>query len=129
MARVRTASQVGRWKRNKGKAHERAVAEALRPVYPKAQRGIGQARAAGEVPDVTGTPWWVEAKHHTAAPNVHKAFAQGLAARGATDGRPVLVVSRKSGEPDLATVSLAVFVGLMSELEALRKAFDVEVEK
>ena len=49
--------------RVKGAAWERAVANLFAAMWPNAARGIGQARSGSEVPDVQGTPFWVEAKH------------------------------------------------------------------
>jgi hypothetical protein len=116
----RTRKQLGRLSKNKGKSYERAIAEVLRVIWPEAKRGIGQARAANEVPDVDGTPYWVECKHHKSSPNVHKAYAQGLAAR--RDRSPVLVVSRHSGvSTDLVTMNMQQFLLLMDELLELRK--------
>jgi len=53
----------GRRSKQKGASYERNVAHAFKAVWPHARRGIGQARAGGDVPDVQGTPYWVEAKH------------------------------------------------------------------
>lgn len=121
-----TPSQRGKRARQKGAAHEREVAEKLRAVYPDAKRGLGQARAGGEVPDVDGTPFWCELKHRKAL-NVHGAFRQALLARATRHGlglphaQPVLVVTRLHGESrDLATVDLDLFLKLMGELEFLR---------
>lgn len=66
-------------KRKKGGDYERFVASRLAEVWPKARRGIGQTRAAGEVPDIQGTPLWVEAKHRRSI-SVHAAIAQARAA-------------------------------------------------
>ena len=62
MTSSRNPSQIGRYARTKGARFEREVAEALRVLFPEAKRGIGQTRCAGEVPDVSGTPLWIEAK-------------------------------------------------------------------
>jgi hypothetical protein len=47
----------------KGASYERLVAKKMQRIYPKASRGIGQARSGGEIPDVKGTPFWIECKH------------------------------------------------------------------
>jgi len=57
------AASRGRLSRRKGANYEREVAKAFQSVWPHARRGIGQARAGGDVPDVQGTPLWIEAKH------------------------------------------------------------------
>jgi len=108
-------------KRRKGSAYEREVAHLLQVLWPEARRGIGQSRAAGEVPDVDGTPYWVEAKHHASAPNVHAAYAQAVAAQaGKLTRRPVLVVSRKTGDgQDLATLPLRELLLLLEAVTAV----------
>lgn len=115
-------ARLGRASRNKGKSHEREVAIELKPIYPLAKRGIGQTRQGGEVPDVTGTPWWVEAKHRKAV-NVHAAFEQALTARDASTDEymrvaPVLVVTRKHGSSrDLVTMDLVEFRRIIAAMQ------------
>jgi hypothetical protein len=106
------ASAKARRSRTKGCNHEREVAESLRCVFPEAKRGLGQPRAHNEVPDVVGTPFWIECKHRKAL-NVHAAFAQALEARGARP-QAAVVVSRKHGSSlDLVTVDLTTFITLL----------------
>jgi hypothetical protein len=69
------AAKTGRRSRDKGGRYEREIAEALRPLFPRAVRGVGQARASGEIPDVKGTPFWTECKHRQAL-NVTEALDQ-----------------------------------------------------
>ena len=68
---------MGRMERQKGKTFERLVVHAFREVCgPDVKRGIGQARAGGEVPDVDGVPaMWIECKHHRRV-NVRAALVQ-----------------------------------------------------
>jgi hypothetical protein len=124
----RTASQKGKHSRRKGATYEREIANALKHLYPNARRGIGQSRNAGEVPDVDGTPWWIEAKHHKHV-NIRKAYAQAVEA-SAPGRRNVLVISRDTGiAPDLVTMSFVQFVALMQTLERLHKAVDAELDR
>lgn len=122
----------GRRSKRKGKVYERYIAELLREFFPRAMRGIGQARAAGEVPDVKGTPFWIEAKHRQRL-NVAAAFAQaraGLADYVARGGSPrdylhPLVVARLDDgtnevRTDLAVLDLRDFLSLYAELLRLR---------
>jgi hypothetical protein len=115
-------SAKARRSRVKGSNHERAVATHLAELYPNARRGIGQTRAGGEVPDVTGAPWWVEAKNRKAC-NVHAAFDQAVAARAAAKtsalaDAPVLVVTRRVGETrDLVTMDMEEFKRLVRRLQ------------
>lgn len=48
--------------RDKGARWERELSLILSEVYPEAQRGLGQARSAAEVPDIDIPDFWVEAK-------------------------------------------------------------------
>ena len=108
-------ARLGRRSKRKGAHHEREVAEILRKLYPNAKRGLGQARAGGEVPDVAGTPWWVEAKHRKVE-NVRAALRQAEDARDASPGykrHPPLVVSRKDHQRDIVVMYLDDFVALM----------------
>ena len=112
----RTPSQRGKWSKTKGAAFERKVAQMMQCLYPNAKRGIGQARSASEVADVDGTPWWIEAKAQHRV-SIHAAIAQ---ARAATDGRPILVVSKndpETGEKSeiLVTLDFAVFIELLQK--------------
>jgi len=112
--------------REKGKRYERAAAEKLEAVYPNAKRGIGQMRAANEVPDVDGTPWWVEAKHYTKTPNVHKAFKQALAALNEhREKHPahfpagVLILSKQTDAHEIASMPLETFLTMLRHIQKL----------
>lgn len=93
---------MGRMQRQKGATYEREVANRLKTIFPEAKRGIGQARSASEVPDVDGTPFWVECKRGR-MPNVRAAIRQ---AEAATDGRPYLVVVRDDHGESFVTMKL-----------------------
>ena len=70
-------SDRGRRNRKKGVEFERSVANAFKPVFPKARRLFGQSREGDEVPDVGGTPFWIEcAKGSTNA--IHEKLDQVL---------------------------------------------------
>lgn len=105
---------MGRMQRTKGAAFERLLANLWRAVASRSRRGIGQARSAGEVCDVEGTRWWIEAKHH-ARPNILGAWKQ---ATEATDGRPVLVISRANNGPILATMTLDDLLRMEAQIAA-----------
>ncbi len=47
--------------RNKGLAFEREIARKMRPYFPNAKRGL-QYQAGEYVPDVVGTPFYIECK-------------------------------------------------------------------
>jgi hypothetical protein len=85
----------------KGAAFERLIAREMRVIWPGARRGIGQARSASEVPDVDGTPYWVECKRMKKC-NIKAAIRQ---AQAATDGRPILVVTKDDFGPVTVTTA------------------------
>lgn len=105
---------MGKRSRDKGAGFERAVADVLRILWPNAKRGLQQTRNAKEAPDVTDTPWWVECKVG-AKPNILGAFDQ---AKDATDGRPVLVVTKVDRHEPLVTLTLADFVRISEAKES-----------
>lgn len=80
--------QLGKRSRGKGANWERALANILKAIWPEAKRGIGQSRWGGEVPDVDGSPYWIEAKVGI-QPNMRGAMRQ---AEEASDGRPCIAV-------------------------------------
>ena len=99
---------MARSQRVKGAAFERLVANALKPLYPNAKRGIGQTRSASEVADVEGTRWWIEAKHRKRI-SLMAAWSQ---AAEATDGRPLLVVTRQDRGPIIVSMEMSEFIAL-----------------
>lgn len=86
--------------RNKGKRGEYIARDLLRKVWPEAERGAQQSRTGDCMADVEGTPYWTEVKFQQ-APSIHKALLQ---AQAATDGRPVLIMSKRNREPMLVTM-------------------------
>src|SRR5690606_40442438 len=87
----------------KGATFERWVANQLKQLWPEARRGVGQARAGSEVPDVSHTPFWIEAKHRKKC-SIPAAYRQAVEA---TDGRPVLVITKEDRAEPLVTMTLA----------------------
>ena len=68
---------MGTSQRDKGKRHERAVAQFYRDLGYECRRGW-QA-AGGDVCDIEGLPFAVECKHHKRCPNVFDAMDQAVA--------------------------------------------------
>ena len=87
-------------------------------MYPNAKRGLGQARAGGEIPDVVGTPFWIEAKHRKVE-NVRKALTQAEDARAESTNykRHIpLVVSRRNNTRDIVVMYLDDFLAMLDFL-------------
>lgn len=99
--------------RRKGHDYERALAATLRSVWPEARRGISQTRDGSDVPDVEGTPYWVEAKRGKRVA-IRAAYDQAVEA---ADGRPPVVVSREDRSPPLVTMGLEDWLDLVAEKE------------
>lgn len=109
---------MGARSRRKGAGFEREVAEHLRPVWPAAKRGLGQARDARGLADVEGTPYHVQCKHGL-QPNIVAALAQADRDRDAPgDKRPALVVTRRDRGDTLVTMRLGDFVQLARDASA-----------
>jgi Holliday junction resolvase len=107
--------------RNKGSSFERKIANELKRWFPNAKRGIGQTRSSSEVPDVDGTPFWIECKHRKSI-SIVGAFEQATRALArATQQRGIgqipwevpLVVSRVDGGPILVTMSAEAFANML----------------
>lgn len=113
---------MGKYERRRGATFELEVAAALRRVYPNAKRGIGQARNGGDVPDVDGTPWWVECKRGASC-SAHAAIAQARANRelsAKAGGRyaegNAIAVLRRDNEKAIVVLDLETFIALCHHL-------------
>lgn len=115
---------MGAMQRRKGARFEVEVAKAFAILFPKARRGIGQARAAGEVADVEGTPFWPECKRG-AGSTVDAALAQ---ATEATDGRVPIAVIRRNGKRATASMFLDDYLVLLAEHQLKEQHPDVLAE-
>ena len=109
--------------RRKGAQWERDLAARWRDagIYPNAQRGTGQARSGADVPDVDGTPWWVECKVGK-RPNLLAALKQAeaatLVAREHGRGkRPAVVVAKWDGQRPVVAMRLETFEALLRVME------------
>ena len=85
--------------RDSGHRSEREVRDLLKPLWPQARRGLGQAYGAQQC-DVEGTPFRIEVKCHAQWPPVEAALTQ--VARDAQkygDERPQIVIHKKKNGP------------------------------
>jgi len=126
-------SDRNRRSQKRGSVFEREVANALKPLFPKARRAVGQTREGNEAPDVTGTPFWIEcAKGSTNA--IHDKLRQGLEATMSSEtaehaGKPVVVISHHGGaKQTMATMRLSDFLELVAAV-VLRHAQKPPVQR
>lgn len=98
---------MGASQRTKGHNFERWVAKRWRDsgLCPSAKRGLSQARSGDDVPDVDGTPYWVECKAQK-QPSLFAALEQ---AEAASDGRPALVVAKRDRDKPVVMMRLEAF--------------------
>lgn len=104
--------------RKKGKAFELEVAHVFDKFYPNARRGIGQVRSASEVPDVDGTPFWIEAKHRANAPSIFAAYEQAADALKQSKNKSeypsgVLVVAKETNGEVLVGLPFKKFMQIL----------------
>lgn len=112
----RTPVQVGRLSKRKGSKWERDLAHFFAKLLDlDVKRGLGQARAAGEVPDVNGVPGlWVEAKvgkqtnPRAALAQATKAHNDPKAPVGAADRMPI-AICKDDGEAPFVMMHLDDF--------------------
>jgi hypothetical protein len=95
--------------RNKGKVWEREVARELRAIFGASIKRGWQCREGQDDCDVTGSPFWVEAKHHRVV-NIGAAMRQAMAD---TKGPAPLVVSKSNRCEPLATMRWSDFLALV----------------
>ena len=109
----------GRRSRSKGARWERQVARVLSDALDvDAHRG-DQRRKGSDAPDVdwVGCKVWVEAKVG-ARPNIQKAIHQSIEA---TDGRTIVVISKKDREEPLVTMLLDDWMDLFKQTKLSEK--------
>lgn len=102
--------------RTKGASYEREVAEAMRTVWPGAKRGIGQARSGSEVPDVDGTPFWVECKRRARIPFTKWMKQADLAATVHGNAKTPALVLREDAGKSYVVVDLDTFLRLCAQV-------------
>lgn len=101
--------------RNKGKVFERAVAAAFRLLFGAGVKRGWQAREGHDAPDVDGTPFWIEAKHHILV-NIMGAMRQAVKDRKkAGDERWIVAVTKSNRTDPLATMLHSEFMQLLKE--------------
>jgi hypothetical protein len=118
---------MGKLSRTKGKVFEQFVAKALREIYGDGVKRGWQAREGDDAPDIEGTPFWVECKHHKKV-SVRAAVAQVADAQYGAKRKelplseaPMLLVVKDNNEPPLAVMHFADFIELLAERERMLK--------
>lgn len=115
-------SDRGRKNRETGVKFERAIAKKLRVLWPGARREHGQARDGNEVPDVGGTPFWVECSDG-ATRQIYAKLCQAIEDAKTTpnmiyQGKTPLVISHhKARGLTMVTMTLDDWVRLLREIE------------
>jgi hypothetical protein len=115
------ASKKGRFSRSKGQRGEWELRDLWRVIAPEAERGIGQARSGGEVPDVNKVPdVWIEGKLYAKHPPLSRALEKAIADN---KGRRPLVVAcgRRDRGAWAAALPLADLLELLKERQELKR--------
>jgi hypothetical protein len=92
------------------------MAITLKGLWPAAKRGI-QYTGGSEAPDVDGTPYWVECKCGKRT-NIKAAVKQ---ATDASDGRPIVVISKNDREETLVTMLIGDWYALHERRASISK--------
>lgn len=87
-------SAIGKRSRRKGNSFMCQIANALKPLFPQARRGL-QSRDGSEFADVEGTPYWIECKDQK-RPSLFGAHRQAVEAQE-NDDRPRLLILKQFG--------------------------------
>ena len=108
---------MGKYQRDKGAGYEREIVHALKAIYPHAERGLGQARSGGDIPDVDGTPFWIECKRGKSC-SAHAAIKQArdnskiACEKHRKPKRIPIAILRRDTETSIAVMDLATFAAL-----------------
>jgi len=110
----------GKGCRRKGHGFERLVAKVLRSracTYPSASRG-NQSNPNVTVPDVDGTPFWIECKRTKISPKIQAALVQASNdAKAANDTRPPLAITKQDGKPIVVSMYMPTFIEMLNTPE------------
>jgi hypothetical protein len=120
---------MGKMQRDKGKVWEREVAAAFRTLFGSGVKRGWQAREGHDAPDVDGTPFWLEAKHH-AVVNIAAAVRQALADRKkAKEERWIIAVTKSNRAVPLATMPWTEFMMLLREWVEAKAEWEAVVKR
>lgn len=103
----------GRSSRTKGHNYERTIARIFRKLWPPAKRGLQTQSGGQAVPDVDGTPLWIEVKRYKAIRGLMAIWYRLLREAKRI---PVLIVKEDRADP-VVVISLAFFVGLVDSAD------------
>ncbi len=114
-------SSRGKKNRADGKRFEQETARALRRVFPDAKRLFGQSRDGNEVPDLGGTPFWIECGRGSTV-SIQKKIQQGMRDSANSPSveyefAPVVVVVRNpKTKITSVTMELEEFIDLLEQV-------------
>ena len=103
--------------RRKGSDFERDIAKKFQEIFPEAKRGLSQTRNGGEVPDVDGTPFWVECKNSKQTPAAALRQAKQYIIKNKDPRKPLAVCKPLHGTIIVA-MAFDDFIGLLRQFYA-----------
>ena len=109
-------SARGRANRRKGASWEREVARLLRLIWPDAKRGLQTRGGTKEVPDVEGTPFYLELKRGVRC-NIKAALEQ---AASSSDGRPPVAVTKEDAKRPIVSMYIEDWFNLLAAVYGVR---------
>lgn len=123
----RTASQIGKANRRKGKAYEREVANELKEAIgdESIRRGL-QTRGGGEASDVITEDYFIEAKSRlqinvfAVLKEAEDDYAKATASFKAKKGQTVIAVCKRPQEKSIVVMRLTDFAAMAAELHQSR---------
>jgi len=107
---------MSKMQRDKGKRFEQLIAKEMRKVFGGHVRRGWQARDGKDAPDVVGTPFWIECKHHKKV-NIKAALKQAKddCVLSTNPNIPPLAICKDDREEPIVAMYLSDFIRLMEE--------------
>lgn len=105
------------------------MAAAFRTLFGSGVKRGWQAREGHDAPDVDGTPFWLEAKHHKLV-NIAAAVRQALADRKkAKESRWIVAVTKSNRAVPMATMPWTEFMMLLREWVTAKAEWEEMAER
>ena len=108
---------MGKAQRAKGYRFERAVVNDLKDIYGEQVRRGWQSRFGSDAPDVEGTPYWIECKHHKRV-SIKQALKQATEdSEKSKEPRTPLAICKDDGKDAIAVMYWSDLVELLRKVE------------